>query len=193
MLLDRIKKITLASLCTLLLYLLSYVILGAIATSGSVAKTVVWTILAIALPAVFSYLLIYFYYLRKRNGEFLYWKDFREGVLDTENAWKNLLSREKGMILLFFSMNFLFWVIGSIDMLLFDKQTFSMVLIIYSPMNMIVEILPNWAYGILGYLGGAVITSFWYLLEMFVVQKKWKKQIVEQERSEEKKVGPDQR
>lgn len=185
MLFDRIKKITLASLCTLLVYLPSYVILGAIASSDPVAKTVVWTLLSIALPAFFSYLLIYFCYLRKRNGELRYWQDYREGVLDTENEWKNLLSREKGMVLLFFSINFVLWIIGSIDVLLFKKQTFSTVLnILYSPMSMLGEILPNWAYGVLGYLCGAVITSFWYLLEMLVVQKKWRKQIVAQESSE---------
>lgn len=185
---QRIKKIILANLCALLLYLVSALFANTILSVVSPTKTVALTVLCLLTMALFTYLLIRFIYLKGRNtrlngglGERQYIQSLREtgrleGGISFSEDCKLLLREEGGMLAAILAVNLLCWGLEAIDVLLFSKQTVTMVLLLFAPMHMLIDVLPDWGYGIIGFLVSAVVDVALYLLILLRCRKKWRAQ-----------------
>ena len=178
---QRFKKILLANLCALLLYLVSALFANTILSAVSPTKTVALTILCLLTMALFSYLLLRFTYLKNGKGERQYIQSLREtGRLESRISFsedcKLLLREETGMLAAILAINLLCWGLEAVDVLLFSKQTVTMVLLIFAPMHMLIDVLPDWGYGIIGFLVSAVVDGALYLLLLLRCRKKWRTQ-----------------
>ncbi|MCH5183822.1 MAG: hypothetical protein J1E00_06575 [Oscillospiraceae bacterium] len=179
---QRFKYITLANLCALLLYLVSGLLANTVLSAVSPTKTVTWTVLSLLTMTLFTVLLIRFSHLKGGKGERQYIQSLREtgraesGISVSEDC-KLLFREEAGMILTCFAVNLLCWGLECIDVLLFSKQTVTMVLLLFAPMHMLVSVLPDWGYGIIGFLVSTVIDVLLYLLILLYDRKKWRAQV----------------
>lgn len=180
---QRFTKIALANLCALILYLVSALFANTILSAVSPTKTVALTILCLLTMALFAYLLIRFSYLKGRIGEKQYIQSLREtgyaesGISFAEDC-KLLFREEVGMLAAILAINLLCWGLEAIDVLLFSKQTVTMVLLIFAPMHILIDLLPGWGYGILGFLVSAAVDGALYLLILLYYRKKWRKQVM---------------
>lgn len=178
---QRFKKILLANLCALLLYLVSALFANTILSAVSPTKTVALTVLCLLTMALFSYLLIRFTYLKGGKGERQYIQSLREsgrlesGISFSEDC-RLLLREEGGMLAAILAINLLCWGLEAIDVLLFSKQTVTMVLLVFAPMHMLIDVMPDWGYGIIGFLTSAVVDGVLYLLFLLRCRKKWRTQ-----------------
>lgn len=178
---QRLKKILLANLCALLLYLVSALFANTILSAVSPTKTVALTILCLLTMTLFTYFLIRFTHLKGGKGERQYIQSLREtgrlesGISFPEDC-KLLLREESGMLVAILAVNLLCWGLEAVDVLLFSKQTITMVLLLFAPMHMLIEVLPDWGYGILGFLVSTVIDVALYLLLLLRYRKKWRTQ-----------------
>lgn len=180
---QRVKKIILANLCALLLYLVSGLLANTILSAVFPTKTVTWTVLSLLTMTLFAYLLIRFSYLKGGKGERQYIQSLREsgrlenGVSFSEDC-KLLLREEGGMLAAILAINLLCWGLEAIDVLLFSKQTVTMVLLVFAPMHMLIAVFPDWGYGIIGFLTSAVVDGVLYLLFLLRCRKKWRTQAI---------------
>lgn len=179
---QRLKNITLANLCALLLYLVSALFANTILSAVSPTKTVALTILCLLTMALFSYLLFRFTYLKNGKGERQYIQSLREtgrlesGISFSEDC-KLLLREEAAMLITISAINLLCWGLDAIDVLLFSKQTVTMVLLLFAPMQMLIDVLPDWGYGVFGFFISAVVDVAMYLLLLLRYRKKWRAQV----------------
>ena len=178
---QKCKKILLANLCALLLYLVSALFANTILSAVSPTKTVALTILCLFTMTLFTYLLIRFTHLKGGNGERQYIQSLREtgrleGGISFSEDCKLLLREEAGMLVTILAINLLCWGLSALDVLLFSEQTVTMVLLIFAPMHMLIDVLPDWGYGIIGFLSSAVIDGALYLLILLRFRKKWRAQ-----------------
>lgn len=179
---QRFKKIAFSNLGALLLYLLSALFANTILTAVSPTKTIALTILCLLTMALFSYLLVRFTYLKGGKGERQYIQSLREigraesGLSFSEDC-RLLIREEIWMLVTILAINLLCWGVECIDVLLFSKQTVTMVLLVFAPMHMLIDILPNWGYGIIGFLVSTVVDVLLYLLILLFYRKKWRTQV----------------
>lgn len=176
---QRIQKITVSNLCALLLYIATVLFAGTILSAVSPTKTVALTLLSLLTMALFAYLLVRFTYLKRGNGETQYRQMLREtgraeSAISFSEDCKLLLREEAGMLIAFLAVNLLCWGLDALDVLLFSRQTVTMVLLIFAPMQMLTEVLPGWGYGFLGFLLSAVVDGALYLLILLSYRKKWR-------------------
>lgn len=180
---QRLKKIILANLCALLLYILSGLLIIWFLSGPSLTAAILRTLFFLLTMALFAYLLIRFIYLKGGLGERQYIQSLREtgraesGVSLMEDC-KLLLREEAGMLVTVLAINLLCWGLECIDILLFSKQTVTMVLLIFAPMQILIDVLPDWGYGIIGFLVSAIVDGLLYLLILLRYRKKWRAQVI---------------
>lgn len=178
---QRLGKIILANLCALLLYILSGLLIIWFLSGPSLTAAVLRMLFFLLTMALFAYLLIRFTYLKGGKGERQYIQSLREtgrlesGVSFSEDC-KLLLREEAVMLATLLAIDLLCWGLEAIDVLLFSKQTVTMVLLVFAPMQMLIEVLPDWGYGIVGFLVSAVVDGALYLLILLRFRKKWRTQ-----------------
>lgn len=180
---QRLGKIILANLCALLLYLVSALFANTILSAVSPTKTVALTILCLLTMTLFSYLLLRFTRLKGGSGERQYIQSLREtgrleGGISFSEDCKLLFREEGGMLAAILAINLLCWGLEAIDVLLFSKQTVTMVLLLFAPMQMLIDVLPDWGYGIVGFLVSAVVDMALYFLLLLRCRKKWRTQAI---------------
>lgn len=171
----EIKKITVASLITLLVYLLAELPMRLLVNeSESVVRLLIEMIIYIAVSFVFAYVYIWRNFLKDKRGENEVWReqrDLAEPKLD--NNIKTIIAKQKLFIICLFAISVVCWAITGLESLIIQKQFLSRILIIYAPIYMYVEVLPSFLGHILGFVFGPFIASSFYVLLLKKYRTQW--------------------
>lgn len=171
----EIKKITVASVITLLVYFLAELPLRLIMnTVESVMLSLIEMIIYILISFVFAYVYIWRNFLKDKKGENEIWKeqrDLTESKLD--NSIMTIITKQKLVIICLFAISVVCWAVTGLESIILQKQLLSRILIIYAPIYMYVEVLPAFLGHIMGFLFGPSITSLFFLLLLKKYRKQW--------------------
>ena len=169
-----IIKITIASLLSLILYLILSFVIGALMEAAShIAVNFALGIWAFLVSVVFSYILIYLIYIKDGSGEMKIHEDYPIKYTGIIKDIKLVFFQEFKILSTLCSINLASWILTGIDKLIFDRRTVTAVLFIYFPLQSFGVILPEWLNSILAYTIGSIIISMIYLLELVVIRRKW--------------------
>lgn len=176
----KFKKITLSSIISLVIYIISNGLVTALMKESPYIN-IALTAYSIIFMAVFSLLLIYLLYIKDDSGTKLVISDYPNEYGGFFYDLKLVLKREINTIIAIFTINIGSWLLISIDKLIFSKRTFSALLLIYAPLNVIGVVLPDWLNSILAYVLGSIFCSAIYIFELILLRTKWYTRIKKQQ------------
>ncbi len=164
-------RMTLISLLTLVLYIICGPLLGAVHTEN--AKIFTWAvanlILSVFVMAVYVHLFLYIYYIRKGQIEdSLFHKEDYHGFKEDIVAF---LTSEKSVFLTAAAINIGSWLLINGDRLIFGKRTFSAVLLVYAPMNMLGSSFPEYL-SIVAYVLSSIMLYLFYVVDLALMRKR---------------------
>lgn len=169
-----ILKITRASLLAMVLYIILSFAIGAIMGSLSqISINFALGVWAFAVSGVFSYILIYYLYIKDGSGEMKVFDDYPKIYTGLKKDIKLVFFQELRVIGTLCAINLISWVLTGIDKLIFGKLTITNILFIYVPLQSFGVVFPEWLNSILSYSIGSIIISMIYLLELVIIRRKW--------------------
>ncbi len=173
--LKEIKKITVASLITLVAYFLAELPLRLIMnTVESSMQSSIEMIIYILISFVFAYVYIWRNFLKDKKGENEVWKEQRDSTdLEFDNSIKAIVTKYKLVIICLFAISAVCWLITGLESMILQKQLLSRVLIIYAPIYMYVEVLPAFLGHIMGFLFGPLMASLFFVLLLKKYRQQW--------------------
>ena len=132
---------------------------------------------------LFDHLLIYINYVKTGDGP----EDVIAEAQKSDNIHfsfvsdlKNIFTRELRFLVVFGIVSIGSWIISSIDILIFGEQTFSGLVLVFSPLFIVETLLPQAVNGLLGFVLGPPICYCLYVILLCLKRKvwfgKWKKQ-----------------
>ena len=86
-----------------------------------------------------------------------------------------MLKNEYKALIVFSFINIASWLLILLDRLLFAKRTFTALLIVYTPVQMIGTVLPSAGGGIIGFIAASVMVTVLYVIMIMLFRKKWSK------------------
>ena len=173
-LLNRGKNITISSAVCLVIYIATNWVVTAF-TKEVQSQTVALILFSIFLMGIFAFLLVYFTYIRTESGKEIVRADYPDASRGVISDIKLVFKQEINTFAAILAINLAVWLIISVDKLIFAKRTFSAILLLYAPLNIIGVVLPDWANEILSYIIGSILCSAIYLVLLVLVRKKWYK------------------
>ncbi len=164
-------RMTVISLITLVFYIICGPLLGAINAKNAESFTPVIAnlILSIVVMIIYVHLFIYIYYIKKGQIEdSLFHKEDYHGVKEDIAAF---LKSEKAVLLTAAAINIGSWVLINGDRLIFGKRTFSAILLVYAPMNMLGTAFPQYL-SIVAYILSSILVYLFYVVDLALMRKR---------------------
>ena len=170
-------KILLSSITTLIVYIVFGALLVGFSTSipeDSLSAKIILIILTSIITIIFSYLLVFFLYTKSGYGEKIASKDFENGYCGFFKDVKNLIVREKAILITLISIATISCAFNLIDSFLLEKSVLSYISLPFAPIMIIsLTFSQKLPFLIIGYFVAVIITCIIYILVLALHRKMW--------------------
>ena len=164
-------NITLASLMTLVAYIVVVFILRGVILKGIDNPTLTLLIIALVTTAVFGFFLLYTSKIRKSVGESEVISDYKDReYVSFVDDFKLILKRESKMLISIVAIVLICFALNAIDQLVFGKSVISIPAFFFAPMCFFGGTVSNIPF--VGYAVSAVLDCVAYIAFLLIYRKK---------------------